>query len=162
VPGWLSLAAGLGRDLVWGRLEAAKKNAIAAVIAYLLIAIFAIAALCSLYGAIWRLIAHATDELAATWIMLGINLALALLVYVIYRIYHSSVTRAASGRVQAARHEVLAGGSTMKLAFEAGRAAEAGLRGHAKTLVVTAIVLGLAIGARPELLGVRRGRRSED
>jgi hypothetical protein len=157
--GWLSLATGLGRDLVWGRLQAAKKSAVAAVIAYSLIAIFAIASLCYLYGALWWSFAEATDEITASWIMLGVNLALILIVFVIFRLYCSSVKRAASGRAQTARADVLAGGSTLQMAFQAGRAAESGLRKNAKSIAATAIVLGLAVGARPELLGLGRRRR---
>lgn len=160
--GWLSLATGLGRDLLWGRLEAAKKSAVAAVIAYALIIVFAIASLCYLYAAIWMLIAHATDPMSATWIMLGINLALMLIVYLIFRLYRSSVRRAADGRAQVARADMLASSAGLNLMFEAGRVAEGGLRANAKTLVATAIVLGLAIGARPELLGGRKRRRRDD
>jgi hypothetical protein len=94
--------------------------------------------------------------------MLGINVGLMLIVYVIFRIYRSSVTRAAHGRAQDARADMLAGGSSLNLAFAAGRAAESGLRANAKTLAATAIVLGLAIGARPELLGLGRKRRRHD
>ncbi|MDB5366389.1 MAG: hypothetical protein JWM77_2316 [Rhodospirillales bacterium] len=159
MPGWLSLATGLGRDLVFGRLQAAKKSAIAAVIAYALIAVFAVASLYYLYSAIWLLIAEATDPLTATWIMLGVNIVLILIVFVSFRIYRSSVMRAAQGRAQTARADMLAGGSSLQMAFQAGRAAESGLRANAKAIAATAIVLGIAIGARPELLGLARRRR---
>jgi hypothetical protein len=157
--GWLSLATGLGRDLVVGRLQAAKKSAIAAVVAYALITVFAIASLCYLYSAIWMVIAKSTGPLTATWIMLGVNVALILIVFVIYRIYRGSVMRAAKRRAESARVGVLAGGSPLQVAVQAGRAAESGLRANAKTIAATAIVLGLAVGARPELLGLARRRR---
>lgn len=159
--GWLSLATGLGRDLMWGRIEAAKKSAVAAAITYMLMAVFGVASLCYLYSAIWAVIAHATGPMTATWIMLGANVALMLIVYVIYRIYRSSVTRAAHGRTQHARADVLTGATQLNMAYEAGRAVESGLKANAKTLAATAIVLGLAIGARPELLGLGRRRRDE-
>ncbi|GIL39762.1 hypothetical protein [Roseiterribacter gracilis] len=155
--GWLSLASGLGRDLLVGRVEAAKKNAVAAVIAYSLIAAFGVASLGFLYAAIWALLARRTDPMAATWIMLGINVGLMLLVYVIYRIYRSSVTRVADERANGARADLMTGASSLNLAFEAGRIVESGLKANAKTLVVGAIVLGLTMG----LLGGRR-RSDED
>lgn len=161
--GWLSLATGLGRDLLVGRLEAAKKSAVAALIAYSLIFVFAIASLCYLYSAIWTLIAHRTDPMAATWIMLGLNVGLIVIVYVAYRIYRSSVTRVAEERAHGARADMLTGGSGLGMAFEAGRVVEGGLRANAKTLVTAAVVLGLVLGARPEIiLGRRKKRRRDD
>jgi hypothetical protein len=159
MPGWLSLATGLGRDLVAGRLQAAKKSVIATVVAYALIIVFAIASLCYLYSAIWMVIVKSTGPLTATWIMLGANVVLILIVFVSLRIYRRSVMRAAKRRAETARIGALTTGSPLQMAVQAGRAAESGFRANAKTIAATAIVLGLAVGARPELLGLVRRRR---
>jgi hypothetical protein len=133
------------------------------IVFYAVIATFALAALVFLYVLLYRLVASRLGDISAAAILCGANLLLILLAVAARAVFRPKpiAASAASPVVQLLKaHTEGLGGKDLN--FDAGIAIGNQIGRHIRKatpqIALAAVVLGLVIGARPQILGLFRRR----
>jgi hypothetical protein len=126
---------------------------------YAILAVFALAALVFLYVLLYRFLSLWLGDVSAAAILCGANLLLAALMLVGKALYRPKPVIAASPLAELIKSQ--AGGlGRGDIDFDAGIAIGQQIGRHIRKatphIALAAIVLGLAIGARPQILGLFR------
>jgi hypothetical protein len=123
------------------------------------LAILSLAALAFLYLFLFRLIAADRGEEAAAAILCGGNLLLIALILIGRSLLHATGRRPAKARTNSPPGLT---GADIEAALALGRGLEGRLREVAPEATIVAAILGLAVGARPELLDLLRAHLPRD
>jgi hypothetical protein len=130
---------------------------------YAVVAVFALAALVFLYVLLYRLLASRLDDVSAAAILCGANLLLIVLIVAGRAVFRPRpvAASAASPIVELLKtHAEGLGGKDMN--FDAGIAIGNQIGRHIRKatpqIALAAVVLGLVIGIRPQILGLFRRR----